>query len=152
MQDALLSNLCPCGSGQPYHECCEPLHRGQAAASPEALMRSRFTAFVLWLPDYLKATWHPSARPGELSLESSPEWTTLEIKSSHQSGDNGSVHFRAIHRMASEWGFLEENSAFVREQGCWYYLSGDTREGLLRPGRNDRCPCGSGKKHKACCL
>ena len=107
MQDALLSNLCPCGSGQPYHECCEPLHRGQAAASPEALMRSRFTAFVLHLPDYLKAIWHPSTRPGELSLETSPEWTTLEIKSSHQSGDGGnagnrgSVHFRANHRTAN---------------------------------------------------
>jgi tetratricopeptide (TPR) repeat protein len=23
---------------------------------------------------------------------------------------------------------------------------------MARPGRNDRCPCGSGKKYKACCL
>ena len=23
---------------------------------------------------------------------------------------------------------------------------------MAKPGRNDRCPCGSGKKYKACCL
>ncbi|MGM0774346.1 SEC-C metal-binding domain-containing protein, partial [Marinobacter sp.] len=30
--------------------------------------------------------------------------------------------------------------------------SGDTSEGGFKPGRNEPCPCGSGKKHKACCL
>ncbi|MDY6840045.1 MAG: SEC-C metal-binding domain-containing protein [Pseudomonadota bacterium] len=44
-----------------------------------------------------------------------------------------------------------ENSEFLRENRNWYYLRGDTREGQLKPGRNDPCPCGSGKKYKACC-
>ncbi|HAU19042.1 MAG TPA: hypothetical protein DCS72_11975, partial [Marinobacter adhaerens] len=41
---------CPCGSGKSYSECCQPLHHGEAASTPEALMRSRYAAFVLKLP------------------------------------------------------------------------------------------------------
>ena len=47
---------------------------------------------------------------------------------------------------------LEEASRFVQEEGRWYYLNGNTSEGPLKPGRNDPCPCGSGRKYKACCL
>ncbi|MDX1560486.1 MAG: YchJ family metal-binding protein, partial [Marinobacter sp.] len=54
---------CPCGSGKPYLECCRPFHQGDPAPSPEALMRSRYAAFVLNLPDYLQTTWHQSSRP-----------------------------------------------------------------------------------------
>ncbi|WP_266100646.1 YchJ family protein [Marinobacter sp. F3R08] len=143
---------CPCGHGKTYAECCQPLHHGQPASSPEALMRSRYAAFVLGLADYLRATWHDSTRPETLSLEDSPDWTLLQILNSDQTGDTGSVHFRAIYRVGSGWGFLEENSRFVREQGRWYYLQGETSEGQLKPGRNDPCPCGSGRKYKACCL
>jgi SEC-C motif-containing protein len=39
---------CPCGSAQPYAECCARLHRGEAtAATAELLMRSRFSAFAV---------------------------------------------------------------------------------------------------------
>ncbi|MEP6191186.1 MAG: YchJ family metal-binding protein, partial [Marinobacter sp.] len=65
---------CPCGFTLAYEQCCQPLHRGEAAATPEALMRSRYSAFVVGQADYLLATWHPSTRPVELSLESSPDW------------------------------------------------------------------------------
>jgi SEC-C motif-containing protein len=143
---------CPCGSGKSYSECCQPLHQGEAASTPEALMRSRYAAFVLKLPDYLRATWHESSRPETLSLEDSPDWTSLQILDTNQSGDRGTVLFRAVCRLGKGWGFLEENSDFVREQGRWYYLRGDTSEGQLKPGRNEPCPCGSGRKHKACCL
>ncbi|MCU1437526.1 MAG: motif domain protein, partial [Naasia sp.] len=65
---------CPCGSGQPYAECCEPLHLGAAAATAEALMRSRYSAFALGLPDYVRSTWHPSTRPGSLDLDDDSTW------------------------------------------------------------------------------
>jgi len=152
MQQTQKTSHCPCGSEKPYSQCCQPLHQGQAAKTPEALMRSRFAAFVLDLPDYLRATWHSSTRPASLSLEGSPAWSSLQILQSSQEGDSGRVHFRAVYRAGSGWGFLEENSDFRKEEGRWYYLQGDTREGQLNPGRNDRCPCGSGKKYKACCL
>lgn len=115
-------------------------------------MRSRYTAFVMNLPVYLQATWHQSTRPGSLTLTDSPQWTSLQVLGTTESGDRGTVHFRAIYRLASGWGFLEETSDFVRAEGRWFYLRGNTSEGALRPGRNDRCPCGSGRKYKACCL
>lgn len=114
-------------------------------------MRSRYTAFVQKRADYLLATWHPDTRPTELSLEGSPDWVTLKILDSTEQGSRGTVHFRAVYRAGDGWGYLEENSEFVRADGRWYYLSGQTREGQLKPRRNEPCPCGSGKKFKACC-
>lgn len=115
-------------------------------------MRSRYSAFVLKLVDYLKSTWHSRTRPQSLDLEESPRWASLQILSSGISGSDGNVHFRAIYRAGSSWGYLEEKSRFVLEDKRWYYVSGETTEGVLKPGRNKPCPCGSGKKHKACCL
>lgn len=143
---------CPCGSMKPYAECCQPLHQGKAAPSPEALMRSRYAAFVLTLPDYLLATWHSSTRPPSLNLDGSPDWASLSILDSEQTGTDGRVHFRAVYKAGKGWGYLEEASRFVQEEGRWYYLSGNTSEGPFKPGRNDPCPCGSGRKYKACCL
>lgn len=114
-------------------------------------MRSRFTAFVLELEDYLLQSWHTSTRPAQLNLEGAPNWQSLQILSADEQDDQGKVSFRAIYRAGEGWGFLEEDSKFVREDGVWFYVSGDTREGQLKPGRNDSCPCGSGSKYKACC-
>ncbi len=115
-------------------------------------MRSRFTAFVLGLEAYLLKSWHPSTRPTELDLEGAPEWKSLQILSTDQQGDKGRVSFRAIYQAGEGWRFLEEDSNFVYEDGHWFYVTGDTREGQLKPGRNQPCPCGSGRKYKACCL
>jgi SEC-C motif-containing protein len=146
------SSNCPCGSSQAYAACCRPSHQGTPAASPEALMRSRYTAYVLGLEAYLLETWHHSTRPAQLDLKHSPQWLSLQILQSSQQGAGGRVHFKAVHRTGSGFGFLEEESDFVQEAGQWYYTAGKTREGVLRSGRNDKCPCGSGKKFKACCL
>jgi len=114
-------------------------------------MRSRYSAFVLRLGDYLLQSWHSSTRPISLSLENSPDWRGLQVLSASQQQDHGKVHFRAVYREGTHWGFLQEESDFVREQGHWYYLHGTTREGQLKPGRNDPCLCGSGRKFKLCC-
>jgi SEC-C motif-containing protein len=127
------------------------LHQGESASSPEALMRSRYAAFVLNLPDYVLATWHPRTRPGSLSLEDAPDWVSLRVLNSTESGEQGRFHFRANHRLAQSFGFLEERSEFLKENGRWYYLKGETSEGQFKPGRNERCPCGSGRKYKVCC-
>lgn len=115
-------------------------------------MRSRFTAFVLKLEDYLLTSWHTSTRPSALNLDGSPEWVSLRILDSGETGNTGQVHFQAIYRLESGWGYLQENSEFIREDGRWYYLHGKPHEGVLKPGRNEPCPCGSGRKFKACCL
>ena len=47
---------CPCGSEKTYEDCCGPWHAGFKtgvhAPTPEALMRSRYRAYVLGLIEY----------------------------------------------------------------------------------------------------
>lgn len=91
-------------------------------------MRSRYSAFVLGLADYLLATWHASTRPGELDLsdEAATKWLGLEIKR-HQAQDaaHAIVEFVARYRVAGRGHRLHETSRFVREDGRWFYVDGD---------------------------
>lgn len=130
------------------------MHRGEfMASSAEELMRSRYSAYVLKHSDYLTATWHSSTRPASLDISGDDiPWQRLVILSIEKGGsdDNeGVVEFAADYR----GGQLHERSRFVKEKGRWFYLDGD----ILSPftaakiGRNDPCPCGSGKKYKKCC-
>lgn len=145
---------CPCGSGRPFGDCCGRFMAGAAAPTAEALMRSRYTAFVLGDEDYLLRTWHRSSRPDSLGLGDSPVWIGLEIRSSEAGGsadEEGTVEFVARYIAGGRQGTLRENSRFLREEGRWYYLDGDIREAGEKAGRNDPCPCGSGRKFKRCC-
>ena len=122
---------CPCGSGQPYAACCgrfhQSLHADPAerlhAPTPEALMRSRYSAYVLGLIDYLLATWHPSTAPGELEL-SPVKWLGLELRHAQATGDAGVVEFVARCRESGRAQRMQETSRFVREDGRWYYIDG----------------------------
>ena len=129
MRQARRADLpCPCDSGQTYGACCGPFHEGAAAPSPEALMRSRYSAYVLGLIDYLLLTWHPSTAPGELDLQS-VKWLGLEVRHAASKGDAGVVEFVA--RCRGSQGRAErmaETSRFVREQGRWYYIDGQVSE------------------------
>lgn len=122
-----LQTPCPCGSGQPYAACCGPWHAGLAAGvhapTPEALMRSRYSAYVLRLTDYLLATWHSSTAPGELAL-SPVKWLGLEVRRAQATGDAGVVEFVARCREGGRAQRLHETSRFVRQSGRWYYLDG----------------------------
>jgi SEC-C motif-containing protein len=145
-------SLCPCGSTQTYGQCCQPLHSGHSADSAEALMRSRYCAFALYLTDYLIASWHSSTRPESLSLDRNTQWKRLEILSANNDNKKGQVHFKAYFIETDGWHLLEETSAFLFENDHWYYHSGNYQPQSLKPNRNDSCPCGSGKKYKKCCL
>lgn len=147
-------HACPCGTHQAYAICCGALHQGQVAATPEALMRSRYSAFVAQDADYLIHTWHPSSGAAQFKAEltagfADTEWLGLTIASSASDGDQGMVTFAARYRdgVDGEPHLIHERSRFVREQGRWYYLDGSQP----KVGRNDDCPCGSGKKFKKCC-
>ncbi|ERS81768.1 YchJ family protein [Halomonas sp. PBN3] len=147
----LSPTTCPCGSGLPLADCCGRYHAGEPAPTPEALMRSRYSAFALQLTDYLLSTWHPSTRPSMLERDEATAWKRLEILDSGEAGESGWVHFRATFREGRRWAVLEERSRFVREAGHWTYLDGTPVVERLKPGRNAPCPCGSGRKAKACC-
>jgi SEC-C motif-containing protein len=121
---------CPCGSGAAYDACCGRWHRGPQhlqAPTAEALMRSRYSAYVLARGDYLRDTWHASTRPAEpLHFEPALQWLGLEVKRHALTGeDQAEVEFVARSRLGGRAQRLHECSRFVREGGRWTYLDGD---------------------------
>jgi len=156
------SKQCPCASGLPYSVCCEPLHAGKThAVTAEGLMRSRYSAYVEGQLSYLLRTWHSSTRPPALDPATFPDWCGLEIlrtERGQEEDDEGVVEFVATALMHKRLCKLRETSRFVKESGQWFYLSGEmigeSEQGkgdADKVGRNDPCPCGSGKKFKKCC-
>jgi len=142
---------CPCQSHRSYDECCGRYHRGEPASTPEALMRARYSAYARGDTAYINNSWHVDTRPVTLTLPSGDRWLGLEVIDSGEDGDAGRVHFRATCRDPAGFAVLEESSRFVREAGRWLYLDGEHAVTALKPGRNDPCPCGSGRKAKKCC-
>lgn len=119
---------CPCGSTLAYVNCCGSLHGGAVAASAEALMRSRYSAFVLGLEPYLLATWHADTRPGRLDLATEPamKWLGLDVKHHEQAdADHAIVEFVARYKVNGRAHRLHEVSRFVRQDGRWFYLDGE---------------------------
>lgn len=118
---------CPCDSGKTYGDCCGPWHTGYTQGTPaptiEALMRSRYSAYVLGLINYLLATWHPSTSPGELEL-SPVKWLGLEVRNAQATADAGVVEFVARYRENGRGLRLHEISRFVRADGRWLYIDG----------------------------
>ena len=87
-------------------------------------MRSRYSAYVVGLINYLLATWHPSTAPGELEL-APIKWLGLEVRHTEAGGDAGIVEFVARLRDSSGRAQrLHETSRFVRQDGRWYYIDG----------------------------
>ena len=120
---------CPCGSGRPLAQCCQPYLSGHASApNAEALMRSRYSAYSLGAEDYLLRTWHPSTRPASLDLTQPPQpkWIGLNvIAHQQQDQEHATVHFVARYRVGGRAERLTELSRFVLEQGQWFYVDGD---------------------------
>ena len=158
-----LGQPCPCGSGQLFEVCCEPLlTRRRLAANAEQLMRARFTAHVAHDFRFVHDTHRPTAGKPYVEEEGEPamRWTRLEVHS-HELGRDSNQAFVDFSAYGLEEGVekvLHEKAEFLRVDGTWLY----NREARLGPapfkstapkvGRNDPCPCGSGKKYKHCCL
>ncbi len=125
------ATLCPCGKAKSYAACCGNYHAGSVAPTAEALMRSRYSAYVLSLEPYLLATWHASTRPVSLDLaeNSTTRWLGLEVKKHESTGaDSAIVEFVTRYRIAGRAHRLQETSRFLREEGRWYYLGDEFPE------------------------
>lgn len=146
---------CPCGNTETYAACCGRYLSGQRRIpDAESLMRSRYTAYQRGNTDWLLATWHPSQRSPELTASlssglSDTEWLGLNVIShTHEKDSNEAfVTFYARYREKQQTSAIYERSRFIREEQHWYYIDGVH----LQAGRNDPCPCGSGRKFKKCC-
>lgn len=136
-----MTTPCPCGRTSansakpaktqplPFSACCGP-YLNELAATPapdaEALMRSRYSAFVLGRSDHLLATWHASTRPTDLTLDPAAKWLGLDVRSHRLlDADHAEVEFVARYREGGRAVRLHERSRFVRESGRWFYVDGD---------------------------
>ena len=125
---------CPCGRadarGRPlaYAACCgRYLAHDTPAPDAEALMRSRYTAFVLERADYLLATWHASQRPPAIEFDPGVKWLGLDVRQ-HRLLDDSHAEVEFVARQKSPGSpavRLHERSRFVCELGRWYYVDGD---------------------------
>lgn len=121
---------CPCLSGKRYAHCCKPLHDGEPAATAVALMRSRYTAYVLEDAKYLYRSWDPDTRPSLQTLRQQPgsQWIGLQVVSVEQGETNDSegwVSFIASWMEGGSVQSLRERSHFVRVSRQWVYRTGE---------------------------
>jgi len=154
---------CPCGSGLDFSVCCEPIITGQRkAATAEQLMRARFTAHVANANEFLHYSYLPSSKhPYIEETGTAPlPWTRLVIHAHEPEvkPDVSNVEFTAYFKADNgAEGLMQEKSEFHRINGNWIFAR-TLRQGpapiktAVKAGRNDPCPCGSGKKYKQCCL
>lgn len=149
---------CPCG-GASYQTCCSPLHAGAAAPTAEALMRSRYAAFVMGNGEYLEATRLGERRFGAhadlAEWSKKVGWLGLKVNTVVNGGADdevGRVAFEARYIDDGQLVQLSEDSEFRRQAGTWKYVEGEATEKRQRLQRNESCPCGSGKKFKQCHL
>ena len=147
--------LCHCGSGHAYEKCClQYVNGSDNAPTAEALMRSRYTAYVMGDEAYLLASWFHATRPDKLNLAATNiHWSGLSICKTQagKAGDlRGVVEFIASYVEAGKAAQVHESSRFICQQGRWFYVDGDLIS-ENKVARNAACSCGSGKKFKRCC-
>ncbi len=153
--------LCPCGSEYDFENCCGPIIAGALAPTAEALVRSRYTAFVKHALDHVARTHAPEVRQDFNRAEAERmaaqcEWRGLEIRRATETGDTAEVEFVVRFRRERQDHASVTVSTFRRDQGQWLYVG--TKEApkgvpvrVTKIGPNDPCPCNSGKKAKKCC-
>lgn len=112
---------CPCGTGRPYADCCGPLLDGvRQAATPEELMRSRYTAYCRGADAYVWRTWHPRTRPQNTRVDRL-DWIGLEVLDATAT----EVEFVATFLLRGRRQRLHERSRFEQRAGRWFYVDGD---------------------------
>ena len=125
---ANIPNLCPCGSNQKYTICCGKFHKGKLnAATTEALMRSRYSAYVLDIPQYIYRTWDEETRPTLQSLREgkTENFISLEILTAKDGGlkdIEGTIEFVAKFKVGNDQFEHHEKSAFRRVKNHWVYI------------------------------
>ena len=162
-----MSETCPCGSRLNFEECCEPfLIHAKKPSTTTQLMRARYTAYALGTVEYLYETSGPKVKK-EFDADSSrkwsesAKWTGIEIlkeEGGTSIDEKGAVEFIA-HYTVNDTAFdHHERAEFAKVNGEWVFIDGkifgpepEKRE-EPKIGRNDSCPCGSGKKFKKCCI
>ncbi|MDR2632766.1 MAG: YchJ family protein [Treponema sp.] len=156
---------CPCGSGLAYEACCEPYILGvRRPPTAEALMRSRYTAYVEHAIIYILDTCSKDSND-TIDIKQTKDWSEksrwlgLRILSCTKGGledSEGVVEFEATYERDGLQDIHHERARFKKQGDRWFYTEGDIVPRTVvrsapKVGRNEACPCGSGKKYKHCC-
>ena len=157
---------CPCGSGKTLEQCCGPYLAGERWPSTAVdLMRARYAAFASGKVDFILESHDPSSR-GEIDRNLIEQWSTrsqwngfevLEVVQGGENDEQGSVEFIARYSIDGKDQEHHELATFSKVDGKWFFVdglvagAGTFRREAPKVGRNDPCPCGSGKKFKKCC-
>ncbi len=151
--------LCPCGSKLELKNCCDVYIQGrQLPPTPEALMRSRYTAYTQANMDYIKKTMRGKPLLG-FDAQAASEWAKnvtwvgLEVKKAYSEHEElAYVEFAATLLEQQKLEKIHEISEFHKERGVWVYVDGKnpTKHPTRKPARNAPCPCGSERKYKNC--
>ena len=162
--------MCPCGSETELSKCCLPFIEGKVEPdTAEQLLRSRYTAFTRGDVEYILASHHPRTRQDVKREEienwsKNSEWLGMKVLQKEAGGPSdtqGKVAFHVQYNAAGKLNDHYEQGLFEREpetkDGKWRFVDaqglkpGPMVRGTPKVGRNEPCPCGSGKKHKKCC-
>jgi SEC-C motif-containing protein len=155
---------CPCGSGLDYEICCGPYIAGtKEPPTAEALMRSRYTAYAVHNIDHIINTCYADGktdidRKETQAWSEESTWLGLKILAVEKGGVNdteGTVEFEASYERRGLKDRHHETARFKKHAGRWLYEEGNVAPVTVvrsspKVGRNDPCPCGSGKKYKLC--
>jgi len=93
----------------------------------EALMRARYSAYVLELGAFVLSSWHPDTRPASVEFSTDVAWLGLEVVRTERGGaldSTGAVEFRARFERSGAKLELHEFSTFERVDGHWMYRDG----------------------------
>jgi SEC-C motif-containing protein len=133
----LKNHLCPCHSKKKYSECCQPYHEGKICENALKLMRSRYSAYALNLPEYIIQTTHPE-NPQYTLQESwkkqieefiqSTDFAGLDILEFEENNNGAYVTFTAHLKQNGEYVSFTEKSFFVKENGKWFYKDGQIQQ------------------------
>ena len=149
-----------------FAACCGPhLDGGSPAPTAEAQMRARYSAYALGRIDYIRDSMAPETRKefdrkSVTRWSSQSQWQGLEVQATEkgQPGDaEGIVEFTAHFTTDGKAQTHHERALFRFEpaEKQWVFVDALDRVKTPivkgpQPGRNDPCPCGSGKKFKKC--
>ena len=157
---------CPCCSGKSYESCCNPIiDRKALPETASEMMRARYSAYATGNVDFIKYSSCPEIQKS-FDEESTrkwaegAEWNDLEIISTtggEKDDTTGTVEFLAHYTIEDNLCNHHEEAEFIKDEGVWKFLDGKVsrpdpiRRDAPKIGRNDPCPCDSGRKYKKCC-
>ena len=128
-------------------------------------MRSRYSAYVEHAIDYIINTCVHRGKD-DIDYKSTRDWSEksawlglkiIECEKGGPADTEGTVEFEASYERDGLKDLHREKARFKKgDDDVWLYDGGQVSPHTVvrtgpKTGRNDPCPCGSGKKYKHCC-